>query len=79
MNSFEQFCINWANEKLQQVFIELTLKGEQEEYEKEGIAWSHIDYFNNQVIIDLIEQVDRGVCGSGIDCVETYWNSVVDG
>ena len=78
MNSFEQFCINWANEKLQQVFIELTLKGEQEEYEKEGIAWSHIDYFNNQVIIDLIEQVDRGFV-KGVDCVETDWNCVVDG
>ena len=55
-NSFEQFCINWCNEKLQQYFIELTLKMEQEEYEREGIEWQQIDFFNNQVIVDLIEQ-----------------------
>ncbi len=55
-NSFEQFCINWCNEKLQQYFIELTLKTEQEEYEREGIEWTPVEFFNNQVIVDLIEQ-----------------------
>lgn len=40
VHSFEQFCINYCNEKLQQLFIELTLKSEQEEYETEGIAVS---------------------------------------
>jgi len=54
-NSFEQFCINFCNEKLQQLFIELTLKSEQEEYEREGIEWKKIDYFNNKIICDLIE------------------------
>lgn len=54
-NSFEQFCINLCNEKLQQVFIELTLKREQEEYEKEGISWEPVKYFNNKVICELIE------------------------
>uniref|UniRef100_A0A672FX19 Osteoclast-stimulating factor 1 n=1 Tax=Salarias fasciatus TaxID=181472 RepID=A0A672FX19_SALFA len=54
-NGFEQFCINFVNEKLQQIFIELTLKAEQEEYVHEGISWTPIDYFNNKVVCDLIE------------------------
>ncbi|CAL8101968.1 unnamed protein product [Orchesella dallaii] len=54
-NGFEQFCINYVNEKLQQIFIELTLKAEQEEYVQEGIKWVPIDYFNNQVVCELIE------------------------
>ncbi|CAK6982730.1 LOW QUALITY PROTEIN: myosin IEb [Scomber scombrus] len=54
-NGFEQFCINFVNEKLQQIFIELTLKAEQEEYVQEGIKWSPIEYFNNKVVCDLIE------------------------
>ncbi|NXG55678.1 MYO1F protein, partial [Hemiprocne comata] len=54
-NGFEQFCINFVNEKLQQIFIELTLKAEQEEYVQEGIKWTQIQYFNNKVVCDLIE------------------------
>eukprot|EP00039_Didymoeca_costata_P008037 m.107235 g.107235 ORF g.107235 m.107235 type:complete len:1313 (+) comp13919_c0_seq1:97-4035(+) len=54
-NSFEQFIINYCNEKLQQIFIELTLKSEQDEYDREGIPWEHIDYFDNSVICTLIE------------------------
>eukprot|EP01064_Diplonema_japonicum_P024088 TRINITY_DN3456_c0_g4_i1.p1 TRINITY_DN3456_c0_g4~~TRINITY_DN3456_c0_g4_i1.p1 ORF type:complete len:1178 (+),score=358.28 TRINITY_DN3456_c0_g4_i1:37-3534(+) len=54
-NGFEQFCINYVNEKLQQIFIELTLKVEQEEYEKERIKWETIKYFNNKIVCDLIE------------------------
>lgn len=38
--SFEQFCINYCNEKLQQLFVELTLKSEQEDYETEGVGVS---------------------------------------
>ncbi|CAF1144575.1 unnamed protein product [Didymodactylos carnosus] len=60
-NSFEQLCINYCNEKLQQLFIELVLKQEQEEYEREGITWQHIDYFNNKIICDLIEQPRVGI------------------
>lgn len=54
-NGFEQFCINFVNEKLQQIFIELTLKAEQEEYVHEGIKWTPIEYFNNKIVCDLIE------------------------
>ncbi|XP_072598309.1 unconventional myosin-Ib isoform X4 [Vulpes vulpes] len=60
-NSFEQFIINYCNEKLQQIFIELTLKEEQEEYIREGIEWTHIDYFNNAIICDLIENNTNGI------------------
>ncbi|KAF9420297.1 class II myosin [Podila epigama] len=55
-NSFEQLCINYVNEKLQQIFIELTLKTEQEEYVREKIQWTPIDFFNNKVVCDLIEE-----------------------
>ncbi|XGW14791.1 hypothetical protein V3C99_000788 [Haemonchus contortus] len=60
-NSFEQLCINYCNEKLQQLFIELVLKQEQEEYEREGIQWSKIDYFNNKIICDLVELPRTGI------------------
>ncbi|KAF1744891.1 hypothetical protein MXB_3926 [Myxobolus squamalis] len=56
-NGFEQFCINYVNEKLQQIFIELTLKKEQEEYMAEKIKWTPIKFFNNKVVCDLIEGV----------------------
>ncbi|KAL9081725.1 MAG: hypothetical protein Q9159_007102, partial [Coniocarpon cinnabarinum] len=55
-NSFEQLCINYVNEKLQQIFIQLTLKTEQEEYEREQIKWTPIKYFDNKVVCDLIEE-----------------------
>ncbi|CAG4982812.1 unnamed protein product [Colias eurytheme] len=60
-NSFEQFCINFCNEKLQQLFIQLTLKQEQEEYLREGIEWEPVEYFNNIVICDLIEARHQGI------------------
>ncbi|XP_068557634.1 unconventional myosin-Ib isoform X4 [Cebidichthys violaceus] len=60
-NSFEQFIINYCNEKLQQIFIELTLREEQEEYIREGIEWTNIEYFNNAIICDLIENHQNGI------------------
>ncbi|XP_071009135.1 unconventional myosin-Ih isoform X3 [Oncorhynchus clarkii lewisi] len=61
VNSFEQFCINYCNEKLQQLFIQLTLKSEQEEYEMEGIEWESVPYFNNKIICDLVEAKFKGI------------------
>lgn len=54
-NGFEQLCINYVNEKLQQIFIELTLHAEQLEYESEGIAWTPIPFFNNKIVCELLD------------------------
>ncbi|XP_075706286.1 unconventional myosin-Ia [Rhinoderma darwinii] len=60
-NSFEQFIINYCNEKLQQIFIQMTLKEEQEEYAREGIKWTRIDFFDNEIICNLIEDNTNGI------------------
>ncbi|RZC85461.1 hypothetical protein C5167_041646 [Papaver somniferum] len=60
-NSFEQFCINFANEKLQQHFNEHVFKMEQEEYSKEKINWSYIEFIDNQDVLDLIEKKPVGI------------------
>lgn len=54
-NGFEQLCINYVNEKLQQIFIELTLRAEQDEYASEGIQWKSIPFFNNKIVCDLLD------------------------
>nr|XP_025044924.1 unconventional myosin-VI isoform X3 [Pelodiscus sinensis] len=60
-NSFEQFCINYCNEKLQQFFNERILKEEQELYQKEGLGVNEVHYVDNQDCIDLIEAKLVGV------------------
>ncbi|KNC70025.1 hypothetical protein SARC_17453, partial [Sphaeroforma arctica JP610] len=50
-----QFCINYVNEKLQQIFIDLTIQSEQDDYIAEGIQWTPIKFFNNKVVCELIE------------------------
>uniref|UniRef100_A0A672JQ77 Myosin IXAa n=1 Tax=Salarias fasciatus TaxID=181472 RepID=A0A672JQ77_SALFA len=55
-NSFEQFCINFANERLQHYFNQHTFKLEQEEYRSEGISWRNIDYIDNTGCINLISK-----------------------
>uniref|UniRef100_A0A453Q289 Myosin motor domain-containing protein n=1 Tax=Aegilops tauschii subsp. strangulata TaxID=200361 RepID=A0A453Q289_AEGTS len=60
-NSFEQFCINLTNEKLQQHFNQHVFKMEQEEYTKEEIDWSYIEFVDNQDILDLIDKKPGGI------------------
>ncbi|XP_022732054.1 myosin-15-like isoform X3 [Durio zibethinus] len=60
-NSFEQFCINFANEKLQQHFNEHVFKMEQDEYRREEINWSYIEFIDNQDVLDLIEKKPIGI------------------
>ncbi|KAJ7993391.1 hypothetical protein DPEC_G00271930 [Dallia pectoralis] len=53
-NSFEQLCINFANEQLQQFFVKHVFKLEQEEYAHENIIWKHIEYNDNQRTLDVL-------------------------
>ena len=60
-NDFEQFCINLANEKLQQHFNQHVFKMEQAEYQREEIDWSYITFVDNQDVLDLIEKKPLGI------------------
>ncbi|CAH1448795.1 unnamed protein product [Lactuca virosa] len=61
INSFEQLCINLTNEKLQQHFNQHVFKMEQEEYAKEEINWSYVEFVDNQDVLDLIEKKPGGI------------------
>ncbi|KXZ52496.1 MYO1A protein [Gonium pectorale] len=84
-NDFEQFCINLANEKLQQHFNQHVFKMEQAEYEREQIDWSYIEFVDNQDVLDLIEgkmgvldlldEVCRFVDAKGKDFAEKLYNA----
>ena len=54
-NRFEQLCINYANEKLQQRFTEDVFKTVQAEYQAEGIKWELITYEDNAEVLELLE------------------------
>lgn len=54
-NSFEQLCINYANEKLQQKFTQDVFKSIQQEYEDEGIPWTRIEFADNVNVLSLLE------------------------
>jgi len=73
-NSFEQLCINYCNEALQQQFNLFVLKNEQEEYEREGIAWSFIEFPENQDVLDLIGKKGSGVSQKRFRCCRfVFW------
>ena len=61
LNSFEQFCINFANEKLQQLFTNFVFKLELQIYKEEQIDHSEVNFTDNQDIINLIEKKPRGL------------------
>ncbi|XP_025411897.1 unconventional myosin-IXb-like isoform X4 [Sipha flava] len=85
-NSFEQFCINYANEHLQYYFNQHVFKYEQEEYRKEGIKWSDIDFLDNTGCLQMIEGKPNGLLcvlddqcnfpGSSSDTLLQKFNSV---
>ncbi|XP_066274326.1 unconventional myosin-IXb-like isoform X14 [Branchiostoma lanceolatum] len=60
-NSFEQFCINFANEHLQYYFNQHVFKLEQEEYQKEGIQWKNIDFIDNTGCLSLVAKRPTGL------------------
>ena len=68
INSFEQFCINLANERLQQHFNQHVFKMEQEEYEREKIDWSYIEFVDNQDVLDLVEKRPIGILRCPCPC-----------
>ena len=85
-NSFEQLCINYCNESLQQQFNRFVFKLEQQEYNREGIKWDFVDFSDNQDILDLIEKKHGGIlttldeqCMLGMRCNDrTFVSAVYD-
>jgi myosin-5 len=84
LNSFEQLCINYCNESLQQQFNRFVFKLEQQEYKREGIKWDMIEFEDNQDILDLIERKHGGIltildeqCKLGMRCNDKTFVSAV--
>jgi hypothetical protein len=64
-NSFEQLCINFANEKLQQFFLVTVFESEKEAYKAEGVPWEPIPYADNAPIIAILEASPHGTMSRG--------------
>jgi myosin heavy subunit len=62
-NSLEQFCINYANEKLHHQYNSHLFKSEQSEYEEEGINWNTIEWMDNSSTVELFERPNHGLLG----------------
>lgn len=60
-NTFEQLCINYANERLQHLFVDHVLRAEQTLYEQEGILWNRLDFPDNQAILSVLHHPLTGV------------------
>ncbi|EPS70842.1 hypothetical protein M569_03917, partial [Genlisea aurea] len=60
-NTFDQFCINYVNERLQQHFLRHIFKLEQEEYELDGVQWTKTDFKDNKACLDLFERKPAGL------------------
>lgn len=67
-NSLEQLLINYFNEKLHKMFIDRTLRLEQEEYRRENIEWTPLEYFDNSVVCELIDRNPKCIFGFIEEC-----------
>ena len=63
--SFDQFCINYCNERIQQFFIDSVLRTEQEVYMNEGLDWTEVGFTSNERTCRLIE-VRLHACTRGV-------------
>lgn len=83
INSFEQLCINLANEKLQEFFVEKVLQSEQKLYQQEGLVWTNIEIPRTQPVLDLIFDLfsllddDSRLKSQGQDITDmTFWQKI---
>ena len=86
-NNFEQLCINYTNERLQNIFNKFIFELEQKEYKREGIEWEDIPFNSNNQIINLIDSgkggsvfsclIEQSILGSGND--GTFYQNIVSG